>query len=110
MGKEQMLKQQSNALSNRIPPARKSGFTVKIGSGCGEVRVVLGNNIKSIVLYVKQSPFNGKKDLVTGCLVGFSSSTKENQKEALKYVMDSTECFDGYRPCRKRLGCELTKP
>ena len=85
------------------------GFTAKTGSSFGEVMVVLGNNIKSIVLYVKQSPFNGKKDLVTGCLVGFSSSTKENQRGS-KYVMDSTECFDGYRPCRKRLGCELTKP
>ena len=56
------------------------GFTAKIGSSFGEVMVVLGNNIKNIVLYVKQSPFNGKKDLVTGCLVGFSSSTKENQR------------------------------
>ncbi len=98
-----VLKRQSNALSNLLPPAKETGLASQTGGVCGVVAAVLSNNIRKIAFPAKHPPFNVKKDLGAGCIVGFSSSTikKESSKD-IKHVMDNTEGFDDYWPCMKK--------
>ena len=96
-------------MSKLAPPAREQGVTVQAGStGGGGNDDVLDISIKN--LFLKLSPFNSKKDLVAGCLVGFSHQQQKSiiERALNKYVMDRIEGFDDCWPCRKKSCSVLT--
>jgi hypothetical protein len=98
-------------LSNLLPPARETGLAPQTGGSCVVVAAALGNNIRKIAFPEKQPPFNVKKDLVVGCIAGFSSSTtKKESSNDLRNVMDSTEGFDDYWPCKKKQIVKWQRP